>query len=133
VSKSDDKPEDGAEPESPKVEAVSVGNHPRARASIRRTRTGAALIAFVIVLLLGLSAGQTPFDAIWRALVAGIAVNLIAWRLSLYVWRQIVISEVRAAEEERAERQRVRREEAEAHAKAAAEQPQPDNPGFRAA
>jgi Zn-dependent protease with chaperone function len=137
VSQPDDKAEQDAaeEAEGPKVEAVSVGNHPRARASIRRTRTRAALIAFVLVLLLGLHAGQTAFDATWRALVAGLVVNIVVWRLSLYVWRQIVINEVRAAEEEREERRRARREEAEARAKAAAEQPppQPDNPGFRAA
>jgi hypothetical protein len=114
----------------PKVEAVSIGNHPRARASIRRTRTGAALVAFVVVLLLGLNGGQTAFDATWRALVAGIVVNIVAWRLAIAWWRQIVINEVRAAEERRADRRRAAREAAEQ--RAAAAQQQRENPGFRA-
>jgi hypothetical protein len=119
---------DGAET---KVE-VTIGNHPRAKASIRRTRTTAALFAFIVVLLLGLKGGQTTFDAVWRALVAGIVVNIIAWRLAIAWWRQIIINEVRAAGEEREERIRAAREEAEQRA-AARQDEQPDDPGFRAA
>jgi hypothetical protein len=131
MSDKDDKKKkkgDDAEGDEAKL-AVSIGNHPRAKASIRRTRTGAALFAFVVVLLLGLTGGQTTFDAVWRALLAGIVVNVVAWRVAIAWWRQIVINEVRRAGEQRAARIRAAHEEAERRAAAQ----QPDDPGFRAA
>jgi hypothetical protein len=98
---------------------VSIAQHPRAKAGIRRARTRAALIAFVLVLVLNLLGDQEPFDAVWRALLAGIVVNIVAWRFAIVVWRHIVISEVRQAEEARAEKLRAARE---AQAKRLAEQ-----------
>jgi type VI protein secretion system component VasK len=93
---------------------VSISAHPRAKAGIRRARTRAALIAFALVLVLNLAGDQTAFDATWRALIAGIVVNVIAWRCAIMVWRHIVISEVRQLEEERAEQRREQREKLEA-------------------
>jgi hypothetical protein len=110
------------------VESISIAAHPRARVAIRRARTRAALIAFALVLGLGLLAGQTPFDATWRALVAGIVVNVVAWRCAIVVWRHIVISEVRIAEERYAERRREMHEKLAARAAAKSE-----SVGFRAA
>jgi hypothetical protein len=133
MSKSDKKAKkngDEGSAEEPKVETVSIGNHPRARASIRRARTGGALLAFAVVLLLGLKSGQTAFDATWRALLAGVVVNIVVWRVAIAWWRQIIINEVRTVAERRAERQRAAIEEAER--RRAAAQP-PDDPGFRAA
>ena len=34
-----------------------------------------------------------------EGLVAGLVANLIAWRCAIYVWRQIIVSELRRAEE----------------------------------
>lgn len=134
MSKKDDKKKkDGDEAEGAETTvAVSIGNHPRAKASIRRTRTGAALVAFVVVLLLGLKGGQTTFDATWRALLAGVVVNVVAWRIAIAWWRQIIINEVRRAGEQRAERIRAAHEAAQQRAGGQPGQP-PDNPGFRAA
>ena len=42
------------------------------------------------------SATRTLFDAVWRALLAGIVVNVVVWRFAIVVWRHIV-SEVRRA------------------------------------
>ena len=106
---------------------VSIAAHPRAKAGIRRARTRAALIAFVLVLVLNLAGGQTAFDATWRALVAGLVVNVIAWGCAIVVWRHIVISEVRQLEEARAEQLREQRAKLEART---AEQA---DPGFRVA
>jgi hypothetical protein len=110
---------------------VSIAQHPRAKASIRRTRTRAAFGAFVIVLVLNLLGNQDAFDAIWRALLAGIVVNVIAWRCAIVVWRHIVVTELRQEEERRAERVREQREKLEARAAEQAEQA--NSPGFRAA
>jgi hypothetical protein len=105
---------------------VTISAHPRAKAGIRRARTRAALIAFIAVLALNLVGDQTVFDAVWRALLAGIVVNIIVWRCAIVVWRHILKSELeqlRETREERAREQREKleraREEAEAAAKAA--------------
>jgi hypothetical protein len=101
---------------------VTISAHPRAKAGIRRARTRAALIAFIAVLALNLAGDQAAFDAVWRALLAGIVVNVIVWRCAIVVWRHILKSELdqlRDAREERAREQREAYERArEAAAKA---------------
>jgi hypothetical protein len=109
---------------------ASIGAHPRAKLAICRARSRTALIAFVLVLLFGHHAGLTWFDATWRALVAGIAANVVAWRCAMYVWRQLVIAELRLAEDRYAERRRTAVAAIEQRAAAAAEAA---NAGFRAA
>jgi hypothetical protein len=126
MSKKTDKKADKSA--APAAVTVSIAAHPRAKASIRRTRTRAALIAFALVLALNLAGHQTAFDATWRALIAGIVVNVIAWRCALVVWRHIVISEVRQLEAARAEKIREHQAKIE---KVAAEQA--SAAGFRAA
>jgi hypothetical protein len=126
MSKKKDKNADGDG--NPGGVTVSLAAHPRAKAGIRRARTRAALIAFTLVLVLNLAGGQTEFDATWRALIAGIVVNVIAWRCAIVVWRHIVIGEVRQLEKARAEKLRAHREKIEA---VAAEQA--NAAGFRAA
>ena len=108
--KKDKKGDDKAEPQGV---TVSIAAHPRAKAGIRRARTRAALIAFVLVLVLNLVGHQTAFDATWRALIAGLAVNVIAWRCAIIVWRHIVLHELRQVEESRIERARAHRERME--------------------
>jgi hypothetical protein len=123
--KKDKKADSGANPGGV---TVSLAAHPRAKAGIRRARTRAALIAFALVLVLNLAGNQTAFDATWRALIAGIVVNVIAWRCAIIVWRHIVISEVRQLAETRAEQLREHQKKIEA---VAAEQA--NAAGFRAA
>ena len=96
------KAEKGSEPEL----VVSIAQHPRAKAGIRRARTRAAFFAFMLVLALNLIGHQELFDALWRALLAGIVVNVIVWRAAIVVWRHIIVSEIREVEEARAERRR---------------------------
>jgi hypothetical protein len=114
----------GAAGASPVLPSASIAGHPRAKLAIRRARSRAAFIVFLLVLLFGHKAGLSWFDATWRALVAGLAANLIAWRCAIYVWRHIIVAELRQAEEAYAERRRAAREAAERRrdaAKAAAE------------
>ena len=93
---------------------ISVGAHPRARASIRRTRARTALAAFAIVLLLSLNSGVPEQEAVLRALLAGLVGNLVGWACALAVWRSLVLAELRIAGEAHAERQRARVEAAAA-------------------
>ena len=46
----------------------------------------------MLVLALNLIGDQDLFDALWRALLAGIVVNVVVWRCAIVVWRHIIIS-----------------------------------------
>jgi hypothetical protein len=76
---------------------ISVSAHPRARASIRRTRARTALAAFGIVLFLCLNAGVPGQEAALRALVAGLVGNLVGWACALAVWRSLIMAELKVA------------------------------------
>jgi hypothetical protein len=101
------------------VQAISVAAHPRAKASIRRTRARVALATFGLVLFLSLNAGVTGQEAAMRALVGGLVGNLAGWACALAVWRAIVVQEVRSVEDARRARARARAEAAAAAADAA--------------
>jgi hypothetical protein len=127
MAKDKDKRKKGASAE--ETVKVTISAHPRAKAGVRRARTRAALIAFIGVLVLNLVGDQTPFDAVWRALLAGIVVNVIAWRCAIVVWRHILkveLDQLREAREERA------REQREAHKRARAETEAADAANARA-
>jgi uncharacterized membrane protein YccC len=91
---------------------ISVGAHPRARASIRRTRARTGLAAFGIVLFLCLNAGVPGQEAALRALVAGLVGNLVGWACALAVWRALVMAELKVAGDAYRERMRARAEAA---------------------
>jgi hypothetical protein len=98
---------------------VSIANHPRASAWIRRSRARVALGGFAVVLLVALHAGVPGQTAVARALVAGIAGFLATWAIGLVLWKQIVMAELRAAYERRETRRRELAEAARARAEAA--------------
>jgi hypothetical protein len=85
-------------------EAITLRAYPAAMASIRRIRARAALTAFALVLLLSLHSGVLLPEATLRALAAGVAIHLAAWKLAVLAWRQIVLGQVREIEERRRER-----------------------------
>ena len=76
---------------------ASVANHPRARASVRRSKGWGGLIGFGIAAYLSLQAGVPAADAGLRALGAGLAGYLLAWACAVAVWRHLVVAELRAA------------------------------------
>jgi hypothetical protein len=94
--------------------AITVGSHPRARASVQKWRALGGLIGFGLTLFLSLRAGAPAFDATARALMAGIALHLVAWAISVTVWRQLMLAELRAIHDRRAERHQRRAEIARA-------------------
>ncbi len=102
----------GDAPDAATPAGVSVAAHPRARASIRRTRARTALVVFGLVLFLSLSSGVPGQEAALRALVAGLVGNLVAWACALAVWRALVLAELRVVENARAERRRAHAEPA---------------------
>ena len=99
---------------------ISVGAHPRARASVRRIRARTALAAFAIVLFICLSGSVPPQEAFLRALLAGLVGNLVAWACALAVWRSLIMAELKVATDAR--RAGVKRAAEEAAERVAAEQ-----------
>jgi hypothetical protein len=95
---------------------VSIAEHPRAKAAIRRTRARVALATFALVLFLSLHAGVTGQEAAVRALVGGLVGNLAGWACALAIWRVIVVQELRSVENARREHARARAEAAAADA-----------------
>lgn len=112
-NKKGDAPQTGAK-------TISVAAHPRARASIRRTRARTALLAFAVVLFVCLNAGVPGQEAALRALVAGLVGNLLGWACALAVWRSLVVAELKVATEAYHERIRAAHEAAAEQAAAAA-------------
>jgi type VI protein secretion system component VasK len=100
---------------------VSVAAHPRARASIRRTRARTALAAFAIVLFLSLNSGVPGQEAAVRALVAGLVGNLMGWACAIAVWRSLVVAELKVAGEKHRARVERAAELVEAERKARAD------------
>jgi hypothetical protein len=91
---------------------ITIGAHPRARRSVQRARALGGLLGFLVTLALSLSAGVPGFDAVARALVAGIVVHLAAWAISVSVWKQLMLAEIQALHDRRRERNRRRAETA---------------------
>ena len=90
------KKKEGAAPEGAGT-VISVGTHPRARASVRRIRAHTALAAFAIVLFICLNGSVPPQEAFLRALVAGLVGNLVGWACALAVWRSLIMAELKVA------------------------------------
>ena len=77
---------------------------------MRKTKGWVALVAFVIAAALSIKASVPMVDVGIRALIAGCIGYLVAWVISMQVWRHLMIAEQRAAIEEI---QRRRAEDAE--------------------
>lgn len=78
----------------------SIATHPRARASVRRAKAWVGLAGFAIAAALSLKASVPLFQVGLRALAAGIVGYMLAWWLSMLIWRQLIIAEQQAAVEE---------------------------------
>jgi hypothetical protein len=94
------------------AEKPALVAHPRARRSIRRWRGRAGLIGLVLGAWLSLRAGVPAFDAVARGLAAGIAGQFVAWGAAVMIWRQLVIGELIAFRDARAEAASARAEAA---------------------
>ena len=97
---------------------ITIGSHPRARRSVQRMRALGGLVGFALTLFLSLQAGVPAFDATARALMAGVALHLVAWAVSVTVWRQLMLAELRAMHDRRLEAARRRHELARGEAAA---------------
>ena len=97
---------------------ISVSAHPRASHAIRRMKAWAGFGSFLLVGYVSYDAGVQPFEALLRALAAGVIFYILAWMAGVTLWRSLVIEEARQHGERRREaieeQVRLAREKAEA-------------------
>ena len=118
MAKKDDKKKDSKKAKGSKKDGAandhsSIATHPRARASVRRTKAWIGLAAFAATAVLSLKANVPAFQTFERALVAGLIGYFVAWFAGIQVWRHLILAEQQLAYEEI---QRRRAEDAEAEA-----------------
>jgi hypothetical protein len=77
----------------------NVAAHPRAARSIARTKGWGGLIGFFVAGYLSLPTG-TVATAGLRALIAGIVCYMACWGASVFVWRRLVILEIKGREQQ---------------------------------
>jgi hypothetical protein len=88
---------------------ASVANHPTAATALVRLKAWAGLLGAGAVAVASLRAGVPPFETVARALIAGMALYLVAWAAGVTFFRQLVVAELRAEADRRAE-ERARRD-----------------------
>jgi hypothetical protein len=95
-SKADKKAAKGAEPA---ADGPNVAAHPRAVRGVARAKSWGGLVGFVLGGYLSLPT-NTIAGAGLRALVAGIACYVVVWAGAVFVWRRLVMLEIKAREQE---------------------------------
>jgi hypothetical protein len=90
----DSKPANGAEAGAP-----SVAAHPRAARAVAQAKGWGGLAGFFIAGYLSLPTG-TLAEAGLRALVAGSVCYVVAWAGAVFVWRRLVIIEIKGREQQ---------------------------------
>lgn len=79
--------------------APSVAAHPRAARSVARAKGWGGLAGFLIAGYLSLPTG-TLAGAALRALVAGSVCYVAAWAGAVFVWRRLVVLEIKNREQQ---------------------------------
>ena len=73
---------------------MSIAAHPRAARRVAQAKGWGGLLGFAIGGYLSLRT-HTPAEAGFRALVAGIACYAIVWGGAVFLWRRLVVTELR--------------------------------------
>jgi hypothetical protein len=79
--------------------APNIAAHPRAARSVARAKGWGGLIGFVLAGYLSLPT-NTLAGAGLRALVAGVVCYVAAWAGAVFVWRRLVMLELRSREQQ---------------------------------
>jgi hypothetical protein len=78
---------------------LSIAAHPRAMRRVAQAKGWGGLLGFVLAGYLSL-ATHTPAEAGFRALVAGIVCYAIVWGAAVFLWRHLVVAELRSRQHE---------------------------------
>ena len=79
--------------------AISVADHPRASAAVKRAKGFGGLGGFALAAYISHKAGVPAEQVAMRALLVGIAGYLVAWACAVTIWRHLVLAEFKAAYE----------------------------------
>jgi hypothetical protein len=79
--------------------AISVADHPRAAAAVKRAKGFGGLGGFALAAYISHKAGVPAEQVGVRALAVGIAGYLVAWACAVTIWRHLVLAEFKAAYE----------------------------------
>ncbi|HEY5194151.1 MAG TPA: hypothetical protein VIJ39_09820 [Solirubrobacteraceae bacterium] len=80
-------------------DSPSVAAHPRAARAVARTKGWGALAGFFIAGYLSLSTGTLAETGL-RALVAGSVCYVVAWGGAVFVWRRLIMIEIKGREQQ---------------------------------
>jgi hypothetical protein len=81
----------------------SIAAHPRAARSVARAKSWGGLGGFLVGGYLSLPIG-TLAEAGLRALIAGVVCYVAVWACAVFVWRRLVVLEIKAREQQLLER-----------------------------
>jgi hypothetical protein len=94
--KKGDEDSGGGEPE---ATGPNVAAHPRASRAVARTKSWGGLVGFVLGGYLSLPT-NTLAAAGLRALIAGVVCYVVAWAGAVFVWKRLVILELKGREQQ---------------------------------
>jgi hypothetical protein len=77
--------------------APRIADHPVAKRQVARIRAWAALVGFAAAFWLSHRAGMSFPQCGARAIASGIGMRLLAWGVTVAVWRQVIPAQVSAA------------------------------------
>jgi hypothetical protein len=86
----------GAEPDG---DGPSIAAHPRAARGVARAKSWGGLVGFVLGGYLSLPT-NTVAEAGLRALMAGVACYVATWAGAVFLWRRLVMLEIKAREQQ---------------------------------
>lgn len=95
--KQEKKGKKGATP--PAEGALSLAAHPRAVRRVAQAKSWGGLLGFLLGGYLSLST-HTLAEAGFRALVAGVVCYAIVWAGAVFLWRHLVVAELRSRQHE---------------------------------
>ncbi len=115
----------GEKGEAPDADGPNVAAHPRAARAVARAKSWGGLIGFVLGGYLSLPT-NTLVGAGLRALIAGLVCYVAVWAGAVFVWRRLVILEIKSRE------QQLQAAVAAARARRELPAPSPERSGARA-
>lgn len=78
---------------------IGLIEHPRAKASVARTKSLGGIAGFLLGGAAALLVGEPATQALARALAGGVIAYLVTWAAAVAVWRQLLVAEARGVYE----------------------------------
>lgn len=88
------KNDDAAATDAAPADGVRLNAHPRAREHLAMAKGWGGIVSFTVVAAAAYSQGLPITQLLLRALLAGIAGSMLAWGLTLTVWRHLALAQI---------------------------------------